>query len=115
MSPTIIMLDVREDFRSGRHPFDKIQSALGRLGENETLRLLVPFEPVPLFAVAARKGLGHKASQSPQGHWEVLFSHDPAATTAPTLQGSTPAGACGCGASVPAEVVDLDARGLEPP
>jgi uncharacterized protein (DUF2249 family) len=115
MNQKIITLDVREDFRSGQHPCDKIQNALSAVGRNETLRLLVPFEPVPLFQVAARKGLGHKASQSPEGHWEVLFSHDPAAASGLNSQNSTRAVSCGCDVPSPAEVVDLDARGLEPP
>jgi uncharacterized protein (DUF2249 family) len=115
MNQEIITLDVREDFRAGQHPCDKIQNALDAVGQNGTLRLLVPFEPVPLFQVAAGKGLGHKACQLPEGHWEVLFSHDPAAAAALNLSNSTPAVSCGCEAPSSAEVVDLDARGLEPP
>jgi uncharacterized protein (DUF2249 family) len=115
MNQKIITLDVREDFRSGRHPCDKIQNALDAVGQNGTLRLLVPFEPVPLFQVAAGKGLGHKASQSPDGHWEVLFSHDAAAASGLNPQNSTQSVSCGCAVPASAEVVDLDARGLEPP
>src|SRR3954471_2422848 len=49
MNPKINTLDVRPDFRSGQHPCDKIQNALSNVGAGEALRLLVPFEPVPLF------------------------------------------------------------------
>jgi uncharacterized protein (DUF2249 family) len=115
MNSKTITLDVREDFHSGQSPCDKIQNALGAVGRHETLRLLVPFEPVPLYHVAARKGLGHQASRSPEGHWEVLFSRDPAAASGLNAQNATPAVSCGCDGPSPSEVVDLDARGLEPP
>ncbi len=113
---TIITLDVRPDFRAGQHPCDKIQNALGNVGANETLRLLVPFEPLPLYEVAARKGLGHRAKSTPEGDWEVFFSHDaPAASTATNSSAAHSACGCGCSESEPATILDVDARGLEPP
>jgi hypothetical protein len=114
MNKNIVTLDVREDFRAGQSPCDKIQNALNRVGDDETLRLLVPFEPVPLFEVARAKGLGHAAKQTADGGWEVLFSHG---TESEKPIESSLAGACDCGCSptTPAELVDVDARGLEPP
>lgn len=112
----IITLDVRPDFRAGEHPCDKIQDALGSVGANQTLRLLVPFEPLPLYEVAARKGLGHTARTTPEGDWEVLFSRDSLPTPA-SATSAAPHTSCGCGCSEtgPATVLDVDARGLEPP
>jgi uncharacterized protein (DUF2249 family) len=117
MNQNIVTLDVREDFRSGEHPCDKIQDALNRVGSGQTLRLLVPFEPVPLFQVAEQKGLGHEAKQTPNGDWEVLFSHDADIKEQNAKRNAPKANSCGCGcnASSPAEIVDVDARGLEPP
>lgn len=116
MSTKIITLDVRPDFRSGRHPCDKIKNAIGNVGADETLRLLVPFEPVPLYEVAASKGLHHAARQSPDGDWEVLFTHNSVPIPKPATA-APPVTACGCGCSAtePGEIVDVDARGLEPP
>jgi len=117
MNQTIITLDVREEFRSGQHPCDKIQNALGQVGDGETLRLLVPFEPVPLFEVARNKGLTHVAKQTPGGDWEVLFSHGEA-TGGQNTQHAEPrehACSCGCHETTPAQVVAVDARHLEPP
>lgn len=112
----LITLDVRPDFRSGQHPCDKIQKALGNVGENQTLRLLVPFEPLPLYEVASTKGLGHRSSALPDGDWEVLFSRDyspiPKAATVAGVQAGC---GCGCSETAPAEILDVDARGLEPP
>ena len=112
MNSRINTLDVRDDFRTGQHPCDKIHDALSGVAPGETLRLLVPFEPVPLFEVAARNGLGHRSSQTPEGDWEILFSHDPEAANRPEASGPT---ACDCAGPTSAEAVDVDARGLEPP
>ena len=115
-SPKIITLDVRDDFRAGLSPCEKIQSALDRVTPSEALLLLVPFKPVPLFEVAATKGLAHSASRSPAGDWEVLFTRAsvPTPTTAAAAV-SFPACGCGCPETTPAAIVDVDARGLEPP
>ena len=112
MNDSVHTLDVRADFRSGLHPCDKIKSALKDVAPGETLRLLVPFEPVPLFQVAASHGLGHHANQSSEGHWEVLFTHDPEAAS--RALGSA-IEACQCGGASTPERIELDARGLEPP
>jgi uncharacterized protein (DUF2249 family) len=110
MNAVTTTLDVRADFRAGQHPCDKIQNALSSVREGEALRLLVPFEPVPLFDVAAGKGLAHKSSQTAEGDWEVIFTHDAAAK--PATQNHT---ACGCDTTSSAEIVEVDARHLEPP
>jgi uncharacterized protein (DUF2249 family) len=117
MTKRIITLDVREDFRSGQSPCDKIKNALAQVGDDETLRLLVPFEPVPLFEVARNKGLTHEAKQTPEGDWEVLFSHGGETDGQNSTQAEPGEHACGCGCheTAPTEIVDVDARGLEPP
>jgi len=117
MNPTkIITLDVREDFHTGGRPCDKIKTALDEVRPDEALRLLVPFEPVPLFQLAAAKRLTHSATCSPEGEWEVLFTRPsvPTATTT-TAAASFPACGCGCSETAPAGILDVDARGLQPP
>lgn len=117
MTQDILTLDVREDFRSGRNPCDKIQNALNQIGHGQTMRLLVPFEPVPLFEVARNKGLTHDARQIAAGDWEVLFFHGaevggPNASHAEAREHSC---GCGCHETAPTEVLEVDARHLEPP
>lgn len=109
------LLDVRADFRAGLHPCDKIQSALGAVGKDEALRLLVPFEPVPLFEVAASKGLGYHASRTDEGDWEVIFSPSLAAPASPSSAARPAACGCGCEESSTGTSLEVDARGLEPP
>lgn len=115
MNPGIKTLDVREDLRSGWPVFDKIQATLSTVGQGEVLRLLVPFEPLPLLMVAAKKGFGHKSKQLPEGHWEVLFSRDVDTISQTNHPNSLAASACGCELQDFAEVIEVDARGLEPP
>ena len=117
MNPSKInTLDVRADFRAGAAPCGKIKSALDQIGPDETLRLLVPFKPVPLFELAAAKGLTHTETCSPEGDWEVLFTHAsvPTPSTATAAASFTACG-CGCSETPPTDILDLDARGLEPP
>jgi hypothetical protein len=95
MNSRITTLDVRQDFLSGRQPCDKIKSALKNVASGDTLRLLIPFEPVPLFQVAASGGLGHTASRAAEGHWEVLFFQDSGAASRCGAEDVSQA-ACGC-------------------
>src|ERR1022692_718840 len=110
MSQKIITLDVRDDFRNGHPPFDKIQKAFAALAQNEALVLLVPFEPVPLYQVATAKGLGHLARQTTEGHWEVTFTRAAAVGHSVNLQ-SVPSTSTVCAVPRQGEAVELDARG----
>ena len=111
MNDMIITLDVREDIRQGREPFGRIMQTVGRLRPGEKLRLLAPFEPVPLFRVMAHQGFTHEARLMRSGDWEVLFARDEAAGN----KFEEPPSWCGCAALSPRDVVEVDARGLEPP
>jgi len=108
-----ITLDVRAEFRAGLHPREKIQSALTQLGAGESLRLLVPFEPVPLLHWAASQGLAYQTQQVSEGDWEVLFTH--AATTQANPAPATALQNLHTKRAATSEAIDLDARGLEPP
>ena len=111
MNATIHTLDVRADFCSGRHPRGKIQNALNQLSAGETLRLLVPFEPVPLLLWADAQGLVYQTNRTPEGDWEALFIREqiqPIQAAAAISSDTSPQ-------STPTEIVELDARGIEPP
>jgi uncharacterized protein (DUF2249 family) len=115
MSTKIVTLDVREDLNRGREPFAKIMQAVSRLRKRQDLRLIAPFQPVPLFSIMAGKGFSHRANATPGGDWEILFTRDPeeglisaAAAPSPVATEKCP---CGCGR----KLIDVDARGLEPP
>jgi uncharacterized protein (DUF2249 family) len=109
MQEKIVRLDVREDIRRGREPFSKIMQAVAQLGADESLLLIAPFEPKPLFAVLGQQGFFHNTTPLPSGDWEVLFSRSP--QTPGTQHSPRPTKA----KTGQPKVIEVDARGLEPP
>jgi len=110
MTEATMTLDVRDDIRAGRDPFPRIMETVARLKGGESLRLIVPFEPVPLFDVMARLGFSHESRLADKGDWEVLFVRSPGDSVVP---GKPPAPSPSSGSG--ALLLDVDARGLEPP
>jgi len=114
MTDNSVTVDVCEDIRNGREPFSIIMSAVAQLAGGQTLRLIAPFEPLPLFSVLAKKGFQQTSRQIGQGRWEVLFSRTknppPATGTASDVNRLSMRTS-----DTPQEIVELDARGLEPP
>ena len=108
MSDTVVTLDVREQIDSGRDPFSVIMRAVSQLENNHKLRLIVPFEPFPLYAVMAKRGFEFVATLRDNGDWEVLFSPFAEQTTAANEEPPV------CARSS-RRIIDVDARGLEPP
>jgi uncharacterized protein (DUF2249 family) len=96
-----LVLDVRPILAGGGSPCEPIEQAVAALRPGQNLVLLVPFEPVPLFAKLGREGFSHTAAQQADGTWKVVFSR-PAETERPARD------------STKQEVL-LDNRGLEPP
>jgi uncharacterized protein (DUF2249 family) len=117
MSRRTVTLDVREDIRNGREPFAKIMQTVAGLKDDEHLRLIAPFEPAPLYAVLAQRGYAHQSKPTPEGDFEVLFTRGSGYPAKP--QGSaTPQQAASVSpprACTGTPVLDVDARGLEPP
>jgi uncharacterized protein (DUF2249 family) len=112
MSDKIVTLDVREDLRNGHEPFSKVMGAIAQLPPDAKLRLVAPFEPTPLFSVLGNHGFDHESKQIPSGDWEVLFirrSGGPTTYVPPTRS------PCSTMKPESTEIMDVDARGLEPP
>ena len=108
----IVTLDVREDLRQGREPFSKIMNAVARLRPDEKLLLVAPFEPAPLFSVLGKQGFDHESKQIQSGDWEVLFTRRNGETVAFVPPERPP---CSAVKTEPTEIIEVDARGLEPP
>lgn len=69
----VVDLDVRDDLRSGREPFSRIMSTVAALGGDDVLHLRAIFEPVPLFAVLAKRGFAHESKSHAPNDWSVWF------------------------------------------
>ena len=102
MNAETITLDVREDIRNGREPFDRIMKTVDALEEGQSLLLIAPFEPLPLYGVLAGHGLHHQSSTMSGGDWEIRFSHRGTGSKS-SSEGGRP------------QVVEMDCRGFEPP
>jgi len=117
MSTRIVTLDVRADIRSGREPFGKIMQAVASLKDDDQLRLIAPFEPAPLYGVLGQRGFVHETKPTPEGDFEVLFTRGPGGVAKPQVAAAAPQAAPGSPnrACTGTPVLDVDARGLEPP
>ena len=67
------LLDTRPIFARGETPCAAIDDATARLIPGQPLVLLVPFEPVPLYAKLNNQGFAHQAKQLADGTWRVEF------------------------------------------
>ena len=70
---SFVELDVREDMRVGREPFSRIIAAVSTLDDGQGLRLRTIFEPVPLFALLARRGFSYDSQQEAPDDWSAWF------------------------------------------
>jgi uncharacterized protein (DUF2249 family) len=106
----IVEVDVREDLRAGREPFSRIMAALKEVPEGGALALRAIFEPVPLYAVLAKRGLSHYTEQLAADDWRVWFYAEAMSSGAEGKpERSEPA------PEADPAVVILDVRDLEPP
>jgi uncharacterized protein (DUF2249 family) len=110
-----VTVDVRDDIRNGREPFSRIMKAVAALRPQEQLLLIAPFEPVPLVHALKKQGFTHTGQQIASGDWETLFTRELGAQPAETAPKVGPDGLHPGPALNPATVLEVDARGLEPP
>ena len=68
-----VVVDVREDLREGREPFQRIMMAANSLQPDQDMELWALFEPKPLFAVLGGMGFEHEAEEQSNGDWRVRF------------------------------------------
>jgi uncharacterized protein (DUF2249 family) len=81
------LLDTRPIFERGGTPCSAVDDAVKRLEPGQSLVLMVPFEPVPLYTKLGQLGFGARPEELPDGTWRVEFC--PSADTAaskPTLE-----------------------------
>ena len=102
-------LDVRPILKEGGEPFSIIMQAVAQLRPGQSLRLLAPFKPIPLFQVLGARGFQPSAREIGDGVWEVIFSPVDAAVPGPEPK---PAGG---GTEWPKPRLELDNRDLDPP
>jgi uncharacterized protein (DUF2249 family) len=110
-----IELDLREDMRAGREPFSRIMAAVHALGDHRALRLRTIFEPVPLFAVLARRGFVYESRQHAPDDWSVWFWRGASRPESAVHDGSATARPGDANDAGDERTHTLDVRGLQPP
>lgn len=105
-------LDVRPALRAGEEPFQAIMDAVSTLAPGQSLRLIAPFRPVPLFSVMANRGFAASDRAIGNGEWEVTFS--PVAIEQNDSEGLA-IGSSPSAVSWGAPIEELDLRDLDPP
>ncbi len=133
----ILDLDVREDLRSGREPFQRIMHARQALAHDGVLRVRAIFEPKPLYGVLGKEGFAHWTEQLADDDWRIWFYRADGTGAGigagAAVTGQVEAGArapapeprprstgralptCGTPRPEPTGVIVLDVRDLEPP
>lgn len=104
---TVIELDVREALERGEKPLTKILDAAELLRKGQQLKLISPFEPLPLMAMLRSMGLQYRARKISNNHWETLFAKE-LPPVEPATSSPTPT-------NKKSTAHTVDARGLEPP
>jgi len=74
METNVVTLDVREDLRAGREPFARIMEAVCRLGDGDALRIVAPFEPLPLIDLLTARGFRSGTEALGDGSFAVTFT-----------------------------------------
>ncbi len=67
-------MDLRPIFASGGTPCAAIDEAVTRINVGDSLILLVPFEPIPLYNKLGRQGFTHATDRPEAGTWRVVFT-----------------------------------------
>ncbi|MEO7000656.1 MAG: DUF2249 domain-containing protein [Ktedonobacterales bacterium] len=67
------LLDVRPDLERGDDPFNRIIEAAAVTRQGDTLVIVAPFEPAPLYAVLGTYGFRHETACVAPDEWRVRF------------------------------------------
>jgi len=73
---SVVQLDVRDLMARGEDPFAVIMEAVSKLADSESLELIAPLEPVPLYGVLEIRGYGHRTEDLGGGDYRVVFTPD---------------------------------------
>lgn len=107
-------LDVRPMLARGEEPFKLIAIAARTVPVGDVLRLIVGFEPLPLYDALGKQGFAHWGEQGSDSTWTVEFLRERAAGPAPSKKPATPRTVVNWDAPAASEVT-IDVSELVPP
>ncbi len=68
------VLDVRPELEQSGEPFTRIMETAERVPSGQSLLLIAPFEPVPLYEVLQGRGFSHETRSVAADEWIVRFT-----------------------------------------
>lgn len=80
-----VTVDTRPLFHRGEPPCALIDEAAAQTPPESSFVLMVPFEPMPLYAKLAREGFMHMSAEQPDGSWRVEFFRDKKTSDGPKV------------------------------
>lgn len=72
----MVIVDARPLIARGEPPLNAIETAVAKLKPGQSLVVLAPFNPVPLYEFLAAQGFSHRSRQIENGGWRVEFRRD---------------------------------------
>lgn len=70
-----VTLDVREELAAGGEPFVRIMEAAATIPPGQSLVIVAPFEPVPLYSALGGRGFTHETECVAPDEWVIKFTH----------------------------------------
>jgi hypothetical protein len=70
------VLDVRPTLAAGGEPFVEIMEAAGGIPLGQSLIIVAPFEPAPLYGALGGRGFTHETHALAPGEWVVRFTRE---------------------------------------
>lgn len=72
-----LTIDVRPILASGGEPLSEILAAAEGIAEGESLVVIAPFEPAPLYGVMRQMGFSADVAPDPGGGFRIVFTRGP--------------------------------------
>lgn len=70
------VLDVRPTLADGGEPFIEIMEAAERTPSGQSLVIIAPFEPAPLYGALGARGFAHETHCVTASEWVVRFTRE---------------------------------------
>ena len=70
------VLDVRPELEAGGEPFVRIMEAAAAVEPGESLVIVAPFEPAPLYGALGAQGFAHATQCMGADEWVVRFTRE---------------------------------------
>lgn len=70
------VLDVRPTLAAGGEPFVAIMEAAERIPTGQSLLIIAPFEPAPLYGALGGRGFAHATQSVSESEWVVRFTRE---------------------------------------